>query len=73
VFGLIALGAVWYAYELGSLGSGFASAGFGRTLEGQVTRVRDGDTIAVGGTPVRFANLDCAELGTLQVIGPAGG
>ena len=33
-------------------------------LAGRVTHVRDGDTIEVSGRPVRFANLDCAELGT---------
>ncbi|WP_354545399.1 thermonuclease family protein [Roseovarius sp. MBR-78] len=32
---------------------------------GRVTHVRDGDTIAVAGRPIRFANLDCAETGTL--------
>lgn len=35
-----------------------------RVIEGKVTHVRDGDTIEVSGTPVRFANLDCDELGT---------
>lgn len=34
------------------------------TLSGPVTRVRDGDTIVVSDTPVRIANLDCAETGT---------
>lgn len=33
-------------------------------LRGRVTHVRDGDTIEVAGRAVRFANLDCAELGT---------
>jgi endonuclease YncB( thermonuclease family) len=33
-------------------------------LEGQVTHIRDGDTIEVSGVPVRIANLDCAERGT---------
>jgi len=33
-------------------------------LTGRVTHVRDGDTIVVGNTPIRFADLDCAELGT---------
>lgn len=33
-------------------------------LTGSVTHVRDGDTIEVSGTPVRIANLDCAERGT---------
>ena len=34
-------------------------------LGGFVTHVRDGDTIEVGGTPVRLANLDCAERNTV--------
>ncbi|MCF6231853.1 MAG: thermonuclease family protein [Rhodobacteraceae bacterium] len=29
-----------------------------------VTRIRDGDTIVVGSTPIRIANLDCAERGS---------
>lgn len=33
-------------------------------LTGRVTHVRDGDTIEVSGRPIRFAKLDCAELGT---------
>ena len=33
-------------------------------LTGRVTHVRDGDTIVVGNIPIRFTNLDCAELGT---------
>jgi endonuclease YncB( thermonuclease family) len=41
------------------------SAGAGsREISGVVRHVRDGDTIEVNGTPVRFAKLDCAELGT---------
>ncbi len=36
----------------------------GAALSGRVTHVRDGDTIEVLGTPVRIANLDCAERGT---------
>lgn len=35
-------------------------------LEGRVTHVRDGDTVVVRNTPVRLANLDCAERGTVQ-------
>jgi ribosomal protein L37E len=31
---------------------------------GVVTRVRDGDTIVVGRTPIRFSDVDCAESGT---------
>ena len=34
-------------------------------ITGIVTHVRDGDTIVVAGTPIRLANLDCAERGTL--------
>jgi hypothetical protein len=33
---------------------------------GHVTHVRDGDTIEVNGTPIRFANVDCAERGSLE-------
>ena len=33
-------------------------------IVGQVTQVRDGDTIEVAGTPIRFGSLDCAERGT---------
>lgn len=36
----------------------------GISIDGSVTHVRDGDTIVVSGTPIRFAKLDCAELGT---------
>lgn len=35
-----------------------------RALKGTVTHVRDGDTIEVRSTPIRLANLDCAEAGT---------
>ena len=35
-------------------------------LEGSVTYVRDGDTVLVQGTPVRIANVDCAERGTVE-------
>ena len=34
------------------------------TLEGTVTKVRDGDTIEVGKIPVRFQGLTCDELDT---------
>ena len=34
------------------------------TIQGPVTHIRDGDTIEVGGVPVRFGSLDCAESGT---------
>lgn len=33
-------------------------------VQGPASHVRDGDTIEVRGTPVRIANLDCAERGT---------
>ena len=36
----------------------------GDILEGQVTRVRDGDTIEVNGVAVRLSALDCPERGT---------
>lgn len=35
-----------------------------RTLTGRVSHVRDCDTIEVGGVPIRFGSLDCAERGT---------
>ena len=31
-----------------------------------MTHVQDGDTIKVTGVPIRFAGLDCAELGSLK-------
>jgi len=34
-------------------------------LVGPVTHIRDGDTFEVSGVPVRIANLDCAERGTV--------
>lgn len=34
------------------------------SVSGFVTHVRDGDTIEVAETPIRFGSLDCAELGT---------
>ena len=37
-----------------------------RVIEGPVSHVRDGDTIEVAGTPVRFGSLDCAERGTVR-------
>lgn len=60
VFVLIALSSTYLGYQRFLGGEGYN----GRVLEGRVTRVRDGDTIVVGATPVRFANLDCAEMGT---------
>lgn len=38
--------------------------GSSSVLTGRVTHIRDGDTIVVRSTPIRFSNLDCAELGT---------
>lgn len=35
-----------------------------QTLQDRVTHVRDGDTIEVGGVPIRFGSLDCPELNT---------
>ncbi|WP_139194216.1 thermonuclease family protein [Roseovarius nanhaiticus] len=34
-------------------------------ITGRVSYVRDGDTFIVGSTPVRIANLDCPEAGTM--------
>ena len=36
------------------------------TLEGNVTKVRDGDTIEVGQIPIRFQGLTCDELNTVR-------
>ncbi|MDF0602682.1 hypothetical protein P1J78_18235 [Psychromarinibacter sp. C21-152] len=56
------------------LNGGDAWGGFGRTastsapageISGTVSHVRDGDTIELAGTAVRFATLDCPEAGTL--------
>lgn len=43
-----------------------AQSGFkrGSVLTDKVTRVRDGDTIVVGRTPIRIANLNCDEAGS---------
>jgi endonuclease YncB( thermonuclease family) len=35
-----------------------------QTITGQVTRVRDGDTIEVAGHPIRLGSLDCNERGS---------
>jgi endonuclease YncB( thermonuclease family) len=40
------------------------STGGDGLISGVVTHVRDGDTVEVGGVPIRFAKLDCAETGT---------
>lgn len=37
-----------------------------RAISGRVTHVRDGDTIEVRRVPIRIANLDCAEKGTVR-------
>lgn len=36
----------------------------GQVLSGLVAHVRDGDTIVVGQTPIRFTDVDCPENGT---------
>ena len=36
----------------------------GRTLQGVITHVRDGDTFEVNGIPIRLAALDCPENST---------
>ena len=36
------------------------------TISGRVTHVRDGDTIEVSRTPIRFGSLDCAERDTAE-------
>lgn len=41
-----------------------ASNAGAETLKGKVSKVRDGDTIVVGRTPIRLSTLDCAEMGT---------
>ena len=41
-----------------------AHAGAGLLLEGQVTHVRDGDTIEIAGIPVRLSGVTADELGT---------
>ena len=38
----------------------------GTLLEGQVTHVRDGDTIEVNGIAIRLSALDCPERGTSE-------
>ena len=38
----------------------------GKLLEGQVTHVRDGDTIEVNGIAIRLSALDCPERGTSE-------
>jgi endonuclease YncB( thermonuclease family) len=38
----------------------------GTLLEGQVTHVRDGDTIEVNGLAIRLSALDCPERGTSE-------
>jgi endonuclease YncB( thermonuclease family) len=41
-----------------------AFSGSADTLKGAVSKVRDGDTIVVGRTPIRLSTLDCPEMGT---------
>jgi putative hemolysin len=56
LFGAIAL---WWIYELGQQHLGPQTA-----LVGQVTHVRDGDTIEVSRQPVRLKGITCDERGT---------
>ncbi|NEY92152.1 thermonuclease family protein [Tabrizicola oligotrophica] len=37
-----------------------------QTMKGEVSHVRDGDTIEVNGVPIRFGSLDCAERDTQE-------
>ena len=61
---IIVVAAIGFAY-LNIVGEPEGSrTGSPDALTGRVTHVRDGDTIVVGVTPIRFADLDCAELGT---------
>lgn len=63
---LVAFGLIDPADLTGGLGDLLPdrSGGSSADLRGDVTHVRDGDTIEVAGTPVRIANLDCAEMDT---------
>ncbi len=74
---LFAAVTVGVAFNLDDLVSGLRQASWGpktlgpeasyqdgRALRGQVSHVRDGDTVEVAGIPVRIANLDCDERGT---------
>ena len=61
------LAALVLAYVLISPETGLPSLVPARSVEvlsGRVSHIRDGDTIEVLGTPVRIANLDCAEMNT---------
>ena len=60
---LAALAGYVAAHRIAALEAAATSTAF--RLEGWVTRVRDGDTIEVSGVPVRIANLECAERGTV--------
>ena len=42
----------------------FVAPGGDAVLTGRVSHIRDGDTLEIGGVPVRFTDLDCPELGT---------
>lgn len=57
-------GGAWEGAKEGPPGT--VTTGVGRTVSGPVTHVRDGDTIEVAGTAVRFDTLDCAEWNTPQ-------
>ena len=63
---LVSFGLISFAFVLVILFKSGPLPFQGSTLEGRVTHVRDGDTIVVNRTPIRFAKLDCAELGTAQ-------
>ena len=56
---LILAAVLFYGYEQFPVGSD------AWTIKGRVTHVRDGDTIEVSGTAIRFSSLDCAERGTV--------
>jgi endonuclease YncB( thermonuclease family) len=58
---LIIVASLFLVYQMGLLPSVLPRQ---VDLTGRVTHVRDGDTIEVSGTPVRFAGLDCKELRT---------
>lgn len=57
---IVFMGAERFPENLGPIVS---ATSLGR-VSGPVTRVRDGDTIEVSGTAIRFGSLDCAERGT---------
>jgi endonuclease YncB( thermonuclease family) len=56
---LIGLIGLWWAYEAGK-----QYVGSQESINGQVTHVRDGDTIEVSGRAIRLKGLTCDEIGT---------